>query len=101
MNKDVIPFIPASFGSFMGLVFTFGVLGIVIHVVQLYQIWCWQVLMAMAGQKRWNRKIRVPRLKMLQFHWNYFLGQPTTKLRETWSSMVFEYKALYNKIRSR
>jgi len=80
MNKDVIPFIPASFGSFMGLVFTFGVLGIVIHIVHLYhQTWCWQVVMALAGQMRWDRKIRGPRLEMLRFRKDSFLDQPTSE----------------------
>jgi hypothetical protein len=75
MNKDVIPFIPASFGSFVGLLFTFGVLGIVIHVVQPYQTWCWQVVMAFAGQKRWDEKIRVPHLEMLGFLGDSFLSR--------------------------
>jgi hypothetical protein len=66
MNKDVIPFIPANFGSFMCLILTFGVLGVVIHVVQPYRFWCWQVVMASAGETVWNRKIRGPRLKMLR-----------------------------------
>jgi hypothetical protein len=79
MDKNVIPFIPASFGSFVGLVFTFSVLGIVIHIVQLYQTWCWQVVMALAGQMRWDRKIRGPRLEMLRFGRNSFLDQPTSK----------------------
>jgi hypothetical protein len=57
VNKDVIPFIPASFRSFVALVFTFGILGIVLHVFQLYQTWFWQVVMAFAGQKRWDVKI--------------------------------------------
>jgi len=82
MNKDVIPFIPARFGSFVGLVFIFGILGIVIHVVQLYQTWCWQVVIAMAGQKRWDSKIRVPRLEMLRFLGNSFLGQPRNETQE-------------------
>lgn len=49
MNKDVISFIPASFGSFLGLFFAFSVLGILINVVLQYQSWCWQVVMTLAG----------------------------------------------------
>jgi hypothetical protein len=80
MNKDVIPFIPASFGSFVGLVFTFGVLGIVIHIVQQYhQTWCWQVVMALAGQMPWDRKIRGPRLEVLRSSSDSSPDQPTTK----------------------
>jgi hypothetical protein len=80
MNKDVIPFIPASFGSFIGLVFIFGILGLFIHIVQLYhQTWCWQVVMALAGQIHWDRKIRGPRLEMLGFRKDPFLSQPTSK----------------------
>ena len=62
MSKDVIPFVPASFGSFVGLVFTFGILGTV---------------MALAGQMHWDRKIRGPRLEMLRFRGDSFLDQPT------------------------
>ena len=79
MDKDVIPFIPPRFGSFVGLVFTFGVLGIVIYIVQLYQDWCWQVVMALAGQVPWDRKIRGPRLELLRSSGDSFLDQPTTK----------------------
>jgi hypothetical protein len=79
MNGDVIPFIPASFGSFVGLVFTFSVLGIVIHIAQLYETWCWQVVMALAGQMRWDRKVRGPRLEMLRFRRDSFLEQSTSK----------------------
>jgi len=69
MNKDVISFIPANFGSFVGLSFIFGVLGLVIHVVQLYQTCCWQVVMALVGQKRRDGKIRVPRLDSFLSRW--------------------------------
>ena len=80
MNQNVIPFIPASFGSFVGLVFTFGVLGIAIYIVQLYhQTWCWQVGMALAGQMPWDRKIRGPRLEMLRSSSDPLLDQLTTK----------------------
>ena len=54
MNKDVISFIPIRFGSFVGLVFAFGVLGILIHVVLQYQNWCWQVVMTLARQRGWQ-----------------------------------------------
>jgi len=73
MNEDVIPFIPASFRSFVGLVFAFGVLGIAIHIVQQYQTCCWQVVMALAGQKH---RDGVLRLEMLRF-----LGRWTRKTR--------------------
>jgi len=80
MNKDVIPFIPASFGSFVGLIFAFNVLGIVIYIVQLYyQTWCCQAVMALAGQMPWDRKIRGPRLEMLRFRKDSFLDQPTSQ----------------------
>jgi hypothetical protein len=51
MNKDVISFIPASFGSFVGLVFVFGVLGILIHFVLQCQNWRWQGFMTLARQR--------------------------------------------------
>ncbi|KAF4629532.1 hypothetical protein G7Y89_g8613 [Cudoniella acicularis] len=35
MNKDVIPFIPTNFGSFVGMVVIFGALGGIIHSVQI------------------------------------------------------------------
>jgi hypothetical protein len=57
MNHDFVSFIPANFGSFVGLVFTFSVLGIFIHVVLQYQSWCWQIAMALAGQQRWSGKM--------------------------------------------
>ena len=54
MNKDVISFIPASFGSFVGLVLVFSVVGILIHAVLQYQSWCWQIVMTLAGQRCWQ-----------------------------------------------
>jgi hypothetical protein len=57
MNKDVISFIPASFGSFVGLVLAFGALGVLIHAVIQYQSWCWQVVMTLAGQRCWQGMI--------------------------------------------
>jgi hypothetical protein len=82
MNKDVIPFIPANFGSFVCLILTFGVLGIVIHVVQPYRFWCWQVVMASAGQICWDRKLRGPRLKMLRFRRDSFLDQQPSEIQQ-------------------
>jgi len=41
MNKVVIPFTPANFGSFVYLILTFGVLGIIIHAVQPCRFSCW------------------------------------------------------------
>jgi hypothetical protein len=80
MDRNVIPFIPVSFGSFVGLVCAFGVLGIVIHIVQQYhQTWFWQVILALAGQMPWDRKIRGPRLEMLRSSSDPLLNQPTTK----------------------
>ena len=38
MNEHVIPFITPNFGSFVGLILVFGVLGAVVHFVQPYQI---------------------------------------------------------------
>jgi hypothetical protein len=54
MNKEIISFIPASFGSFVGLVFVFGVLGILIHVVLQYQNWCWQAFVTLARLRGWQ-----------------------------------------------
>jgi hypothetical protein len=58
MNKDVISFIPASFGSFLGLVFTFGVLGFLIHFILHYPSWCGQAVMTLAGPRCWQGMIR-------------------------------------------
>jgi len=71
MNRDVIPFIPASFGSFVGLLFMFNVLGIVIHVAQRYQTW-----------QGWGKKIRGRFLEMLQFCSDSIIGQPTRRAQE-------------------
>jgi hypothetical protein len=54
MNKDVISFIPASFGSFVCLVFAFSVLGALVYVVLQYQSWCWQAIMTLAGPRCWQ-----------------------------------------------
>ncbi|PMD64753.1 uncharacterized protein K444DRAFT_659975 [Hyaloscypha bicolor E] len=54
MNRDVISFIPANFGSFISLVFGFGILGILILVMRQYEDWCWQVFMALNGQRCWQ-----------------------------------------------
>lgn len=74
MNKDVIAFIPAKFGSFIGLVFMFGVLGIIIHIAQLYQTWCWQVVMDLTEKKRSDRTIKEPLLENLRSYGDFFLG---------------------------
>jgi len=74
MNRDVIPFIPTNFGSFIGLIVIFGVLGVIIHTVQLYQTWCCQVFMALASQKTRNRNIRGLRLRILQSSKDSLLG---------------------------
>lgn len=57
MDRDVISFIPANFGSFVGLVLIFVVLGLFIHVVLQYESWSPQAVMALAGQQRWARKL--------------------------------------------
>jgi hypothetical protein len=56
LNKDIIPFIPRNFGSFIGMTVTFVVLGALIHIVQLS--WGWQVFSGWVGHKRWDQKIR-------------------------------------------
>jgi len=88
MNKDVIPFLPARFGSFVGLVFTFSVLGIVILVAQ-YRFRWWQVGIDFVEQMYWKRKIRGSRLKRLQSCGDSFVGQPTSKTqRDVWNEVV-------------
>jgi hypothetical protein len=52
MNKDVISFIPASFGSFVCLVFAFSVLGALVYIVLQYQSWCWQGGMTLGTGKK-------------------------------------------------
>jgi hypothetical protein len=79
MDHDVIPFIPANFVSFVGLVFTFGILGIVIHLVLFYQARCWQLVRDLAGQMLWDEKIRGPCIGMLRFTRDFLFGQPTTQ----------------------
>jgi len=54
MNKDIISFMPKTPVSFVGLVFVFGVLGLLIHVVLQYQNWSWQAVMTLAGQRNWQ-----------------------------------------------
>ena len=54
MNKDFISFMPANPGSFVGLIFVFGVLGILIHIVLQCQNWNPQVVMTLAWQRRWQ-----------------------------------------------
>jgi hypothetical protein len=54
MNQDVISFIPASFGSFVCLVFAFSVLGALVYIVLQYQSWCWQGVMTLGGQRYWQ-----------------------------------------------
>jgi hypothetical protein len=71
MRGDVIPFIPASFGSFVVLVFTFVILGIAIYTIQLRQNWCWPVVKALVGQMRWDRKTR-----------DSFPDQPTSEIQQ-------------------
>lgn len=74
MDRNVIPFLPASFGSFVGLVITFGILGLVIHFVPLYQTRCWKVVEDFAGRRRkhWDKKVKVPRIATLKLSTTYF-----------------------------
>jgi hypothetical protein len=67
MNKDVIPFVSQSFGSFLLSIFTFAVLGMAIHVIQIYPTWCRQFVMAWAGQKPWDRAMRPRLIEMLRY----------------------------------
>ena len=55
MNSDIISFIPPNFGSFVGLVFTFGVLGICIHVILQYPSRCEHFVMTLVRRWRWDR----------------------------------------------
>jgi hypothetical protein len=77
MDQDVISFIPANFGSFLGLVFTFGVLGIAIHFVFLHQARCWHLVKDMAGHSPLNEKIRGLCITTLRFTRDFLFGQPT------------------------
>jgi hypothetical protein len=57
LGKDIIPFIPRNFGSFIGLtIVTFVVLGALIHTVR--PLWNWQVFSGWVGHKRWDQKVR-------------------------------------------
>ena len=73
MNKGVIPFLPTSFGSFVGLIFVFSVLGIAIRNVY------WQDVVSSAGQMNWKRKLPRPRLEMLGFRSDSLVDRPTSK----------------------
>jgi hypothetical protein len=79
MNQDVISFIPASFGSFVALIFIFGVLGSVIHFVPLYQSRFWHVVRDYSGQKLWDEKIRAQGIERLRFSRNFLFGRPITQ----------------------
>jgi hypothetical protein len=57
LGKDIIPFIPRNFGSFIGLtIITFVVLGALIHTVR--PLWDWQLFSGWVGHKRWDQKLR-------------------------------------------
>jgi hypothetical protein len=57
LGKDIIPFIPRNFGSFIGLtIIIFVVLGALIHTVR--PLWGWQVFSGWVGHKLWDQKIR-------------------------------------------
>jgi uncharacterized membrane protein len=57
MNRDIISFIPANFGSFVGLVLIFSVLGVLIYVVPQYESWFRQAVKTLAGQRHWQERI--------------------------------------------
>lgn len=82
MDRNVIPFLPASFGSFVGLVITFGILGVVIHFVPLYQTRCWKVVEDFAGRRRrrWDKKIRVPWIATLGFSTTSFFRRQSYQI---------------------
>jgi uncharacterized membrane protein YdfJ with MMPL/SSD domain len=69
MNEHVVPFITPNFGSFVGLILAFGVLGAIVHYVQPYQIWRHLVGVASVGLTLWDRTITLPSLNLLQFRW--------------------------------
>jgi hypothetical protein len=57
MNKDVISFIPANFGSFVGLDLAFTALGFLIYALLQYPSWCLQQVRPLAGQRCWQGMI--------------------------------------------
>jgi hypothetical protein len=71
MDKNVIPFLPASFGSFVVLIITFGVLGTVIHFVPSYHAPGWQTVGGLAWRKFRDKRPQFSWITMLQFsrHW--------------------------------
>jgi hypothetical protein len=80
MDRNVIPFLPASFGSFVGLIITFGILGIVIviHFVPSYHTQCWQIVGDLAWPKLWEEKTKFSWIAMLQFSRQRLIGYPIT-----------------------
>ncbi|KAH9210687.1 hypothetical protein DL95DRAFT_465582 [Leptodontidium sp. 2 PMI_412] len=80
MDQNVIPFLPASFGSFVSLIIIFGILGmvIVIHFVPSYHTRCWQLVGDLAWPKLWEKKTKVSCSSMLRFSRYWLFGNPLT-----------------------
>jgi len=81
MDRQVIPFVPANFRSFIGLIFGFGALGIVINSVQLYLFRYWQAIITSA-RLGWGWLIMAPYLKIGRFYKDTFIAPPTTNPRQ-------------------
>lgn len=80
MDRNVIPFLPASFGSFVGLIITFGILGMAIATcfVPSYHTRCWQIVGDLAWPKLLEKKTKFSYIAMLRFGRFCLFGSPIT-----------------------
>ena len=82
MRANVIPFIPANFGSFVIMSLVFGGLGVSIYAFQEGQYWNWQVVVETARHVFWAVKMEEGRLKTLPLHKEESMGSPTSRIRQ-------------------
>lgn len=77
MDRNVIPFLPANFRSFVGLVSTFGFLGCVFLVAVLYHTRCWKVVedLTACRRQRLNNVTKGPKTETSRLALNFLFRQ--------------------------
>jgi hypothetical protein len=80
-RENVIPFIPANFGSFVIMSLVFAGLGVSVYAFQEDQYWNWQVFVEAARHVFLAAKMEEWRLKTLPLHKEETMGSPTSRIR--------------------
>lgn len=78
MDRKVIPFLPARFESFVGLVFIFGMIGSIIHFIPLHHNKKWKIKDIVSNEwLRWVWEKKIPLSSfMLIWSWPWKIRVP-------------------------